>query len=246
MAPAAASLLPVVPPLAHVALVLRGAVAAVAITAVVAVTAPAAAQTSGRSAPAFETGSLPEAVATIAIHPITAADVVCTEHSAHVGDPVILGDAAGRDCTVVRRDAGSAGRFARAYAGDGAKNEDWFGWGEPLLAPFDGVVVSVDLNPTTNQPGVRGEGPASVVVFERADGVRVVYGHIRDPLVEAGDTVTAGQPVAAVGNNGFGWFPHTHIGAWKGTEALQVTFDPWASGRLKEAEHRKRRAQQAR
>jgi hypothetical protein len=222
-----------------VPLVLLGAVA------VALVAAPhAAAQTSGRSAAAFETGTLPEAVATIAIHPITAADVVCSEHSAHVGDPVILGDAAGRDCTVVRRDAGPAGKFARTYAGDGAKNEDWFGWGAPLLAPFDGVVVSVRLNPAMNQPGARGEGPASAIVFERADGVRVVYGHIRDPLVAAGDTVTAGQPVAAIGNNGFGWFPHTHIGAWKGSEALQVTFDPWAAGRVKEAEHRKRQAQQ--
>lgn len=200
--------------------------------------APAFAQ-AGAARAAFEPGRLPGTIESVAIHPVTAGAVTCTDHAAFEGDPVMLGDALGRDCTVVRHDAGPAGRFARAYAGDGTSNEDWFGWGEPLLAPFDGVVEKVYRNPVTNRPGEPGEPPASHIVFARADGLRVVYAHVRDPLVEVGDTVGAGQPVARIGNNGFGYMPHVHVGAWRGDQPLQLRFDPLAAGRLRMAAARK-------
>lgn len=204
------------------------------LVAAVSAVSAASAQQPGSSAAPFDEGTLPATIESVEIHPIAAADLTCSTHSVHQGDPLFLGDALGSDCTVVRRDGGPAKRFAHTHEGDGSKNEDWFGWGETLLAPFDGVVVSVHLNETTNRPGERGQGPASSIVFERKDGVRVLYGHIDDPQVARGDSVTAGQPVARIGNNGFSWFPHTHLGAWKGREPLQIRFDPRALGRLQE------------
>lgn len=50
--------------------------------------------------------------------------------------------------------------------------------------------------------------------------------------VKAGDQVTAGQPMAKVGNNGMSRHPHIHIGAWKGEEAMQIRFDLAAMAEL--------------
>ena len=87
--------------------------------------------------------------------------------------------------------------------------------------------------------GTPGRPPASSIVFARSDGIKVVYGHVKDVTVKQGDTVTAGQAVAAVGNNGFGYMPHTHLGAWKGNEPLQIRFDLNAMARLEAARYRK-------
>ena len=124
-------------------------------------------------------------------------------------------------CDILRPSLYRLGRRPpRHCENDGSRNEDWFGWGETLLAPFDGVIEEIHTNPVTNMPGTPGQGPSSYIVFVRADGTRVVYGHIDKARVEEGDTVAAGQPVAAVGNNGFGYRPHTHVGAWRDGEPL--------------------------
>ena len=49
--------------------------------------------------------------------------------------------------------------------------------------------------------------------------------HVRSILVGEGDTVTAGQVVARVGNNGNADVPHVHVGAWRGDQPLQVRWD---------------------
>jgi hypothetical protein len=148
----------------------------------------------------------------------------CVEHAA--GTLTYLGDALGVDCIVLQHD----GRFARTHDGDGAENTDWFGWDEPVLAPFDGTVDDVRINPVTNTPGTLGKPPASAITFLRDDGVRVVYGHVQAIDVAAGDHVHAGQPVARIGNNGVAWMPHIHVGAWRDLEPLQIRFDLRAMG----------------
>ena len=45
-------------------------------------------------------------------------------------------------------------------------------------------------------------------------------------------SVTAGQRVARVGNNGFSWYPRIHVGAWLDETPLQTQFDLRAQGRL--------------
>lgn len=191
----------------------------------------------------------------VTIHPPVASDFKCSEHAR--GQQTHPGDALGADCNVVRYNAGPEGRFPTFYEGDGTRNEDWYSWNEPLLAPFDAVIKKVEVNSETNQPGSRGEGRASAVLFERTgasgadhkEPIQVVYAHVRDVQVEEGDTVKAGDPVARIGNNGFSWFPHVHIGAVRGdllevlrgdvkpgqVVPLQIRFDLAAMGRLEEA-----------
>ena len=139
-----------------------------------------------------------------------------------------LGDALGTDCTVfdsLRGGQDPAGWFAKAYRTDGKTNEDWYGWQQPVLAPFDGTVLEVHLNPVTNAPGDPNPKPASRIVFVRTDGTHVMYGHVNDVRVRKGERVRAGQPVARVGNNGYARAPHIHIGAWRGKTPLQIRFD---------------------
>lgn len=196
----------------------------------------AATQRPGPPGPAFTQGTAPAAIADVMIYPIVSADFSCAEHAFHQAEVVVLGDAIGTDCTVVRYDPQQTGRQPpRFFERDGAKNEDWIGWRKELLAPFDGTVEEVHINQVTNQPGTPGAGPASYIVFLRRDGVKVVYGHVQDVKVKQGDSVRAGQPVALIGNNGYAYMPHTHLGAWKGDIPLQIRFDLKAIGLQQEA-----------
>lgn len=204
------------------------------------------AQRPGPPGAAFTRGTPPSIVNDVVIHPIVAQSFTCSEHSLDLTGEglIILGDAIGADCTVTRYDHKQAGRRPpRYFENDGQKNEDWFGWNEPLLAPFDGVVEEIHVNPVTNTPGTPGRGPSSFIVFLRSDSTRVTYGHIQDVKVRQGDTVTAGQPVATVGNNGYGYMPHTHIGAWRGAQPLQIRFDLKALGVLEAARYAAQRSE---
>jgi hypothetical protein len=178
---------------------------------------------SSAAATAVDTGS-------VVIHPIVHPHFLCVEHPA--GQLTRPGDALGSDCLVVELSGGSSGRFPVFFRGTGERNEEWYGWREPVLAPFDGVVDSVFAPPPANRPGHLARVRAGVLVFRRADGVRVLYAHVQDITVRAGETVHAGQPVARVGNNGPAYFPHTHVGAWGSSGPLQVRFDLVAMGAM--------------
>lgn len=178
----------------------------------------------------------------VTIHPPVGARFQCSEHALGAEDHVP--DALGADCVVVRRDGGPDGNLLTLFRGDGTRNEDWHGWREPLLAPFDGAVLIVHINPETTVPGVRGEGRSSAILFRRGTAadpaaVHAAYVHVREVLVAEGDTVRAGQPVARIGNNGSSFHPHVHIGAFRGDMMspdaipLQVRMDLAAMGRLR-------------
>ena len=154
---------------------------------------------------------------------------MCGEHP--LGQLHGTGDAIGTDCMVVGGVDGARG-YERAFRTDGRTNEDWYGWHAEIHAPFDGVVTAILLNPVTNIPGTMGRPPASSIVFARADGTDVIYGHIMDPRVKVGDHVTAGEVVAIDGNNGMARNPHIHVGAWRGRQALQIRWDLRAMGQV--------------
>ncbi len=175
------------------------------------------------------------------VHPPVAARFQCSEHT--LGSEDHVPDALGADCVVVRRDGGPNGNLNSLYSGDGTRNEDWYGWREPLLAPCDGVVLIVSLNPETTTPGEFGSGRSSAMLFrcsldDDAHAVKVAYIHVREVTVAEGDTVQAGQMVARIGNNGSSYNPHVHIGAFRGelfsddAVPLQIRIDLAAMGRL--------------
>ncbi|WP_017733302.1 M23 family metallopeptidase [Nafulsella turpanensis] len=170
-------------------------------------------------------------IETIVIHPVYALKFKSNDH--HFGQfKGALGDELGKDVMVVSYEGGPDKRFPMFYKNDGTSNEDWYGWNQKVLAPFNGKVVKVYINEKVNQPGKKGGGRASSIIFERNDGVKVVYGHVQNIQVKEGDQVKAGQHVAHVGNNGYAWMPHIHVGAWKNNQPLQILFDLKAQGKL--------------
>lgn len=107
----------------------------------------------------------------------------------------------------------------RMHDGDGARNEDWFGFGQPVRAPEAGTVVQV----RDDRPDDRRFDPSeltqdinlvfgNVVVIEHADGTFSMLGHVKQgsATVAVGDRVEAGQTVAAIGASGSSLFPHLH------------------------------------
>ena len=170
----------------------------------------------------------------VEIHPFSSETFSCTEHPE--GKLAYIGDALGTDCLIqggfdeLKR---VPGEFLRSYRTNGLANEDWFGWNQPVLAPFDGTVEKVSVNTITNVPGTLGKPPASMIVFAREDGTRVLYAHVQDISVSQGDKVKAGQQVARIGNNGMAWSPHIHVGAWRGKKPLQIRWDLRAMGKLR-------------
>lgn len=166
-----------------------------------------------------------DSIAEVVIHPVHNHAIASSEHPE--GQYKHIGDALGRDVTIVKFVDG----WMRPYAGEGRRNEDWYGWRADVLAPFDGVVESVYINPVENTPGVLNPGRAGSVVFCRDDGVNVCFAHVTDVHVGPGNRVKAGEVVAKVGNNGYSRHPHIHIGAWKGGVPLQIRFDLRAMGK---------------
>lgn len=114
---------------------------------------------------------------------------------------------------------------ASLFAGDGATNAQHFSYGAPLIAPFDGTVIEAVGAVDSNTPGVMTQGVSGHIVFRRADGVHVVYAHVKEVSVIAGTAVRQGDPVAVVAAAGVSRQPHVHIGAWKGGQPLQPQFD---------------------
>lgn len=172
----------------------------------------------------------------VALFPYTYQHFVCLEHP--LGQLKELGDALGSDCVIVGLGTGTRAKFPSFYKGTGASNADWIGWKASVLAPFDGRVDSVSINTVSNVPGVLGKERASVIIFRRSDGLRVLYAHVQQITVKVGDSVSAGQRVAFVGNNGPAYFPHTHIGAYKDGTPLQIRFDLAARGTMPKSDRR--------
>ena len=160
----------------------------------------------------------------------------CTEHVN--GELSDLGDALGSDCLVLGG-MGTLNGVMRFYRANGATNEDWYGWHAEVHAPFDGIVIEVRVNGTTNTPGNPGHPPPSYIKFERADGVVVVYAHLDNIRVRHGDHVGVGQVVALDGNNGTAKNPHVHVGAYRDKTPLQIRWDLAAEGRIQSLAHPK-------
>jgi hypothetical protein len=107
------------------------------------------------------------------------------------------------------------------YRGDGAKHEDHFSYGRPILAPGDGTVALV-------RDGVSEQGSGEVslaevkkngmvifgnyVVIDHGNGEFSHLGHLKPGSVKVavGDQVRAGQQIAQVGTSGSSLFPHLH------------------------------------
>jgi hypothetical protein len=112
-------------------------------------------------------------------------------------------------------------RDGRFFAGDGTRNEQWFGYGAEVISASDGVVVAArDGQPeeSPNQPTQHVKAPGdyggNYVTVEIAPAVYAFYAHLQpgSVAVAVGDQVTAGQLIGLLGNSGNSTAPHLHLG----------------------------------
>jgi hypothetical protein len=93
--------------------------------------------------------------------------------------------------------------------------EDFYSWGEPVLAPADGEVVAVVDGLPDNPLGTKDvEHPAgNHVVIRTAPNRFVFLAHLQRGTVsvKAGENVKRGQRVGLCGNSGNSDFPHIHM-----------------------------------
>jgi hypothetical protein len=104
----------------------------------------------------------------------------------------------------------------KSHRGEGTELADYYCYGLPVLAPADGTVVFTrDTDPDMKIGELGGgTGPGgNEVVIEVAPGEYLVLSHLQpgSTTVKVGEKVTAGQPVAKVGNSGNTSEPHLHV-----------------------------------
>ena len=105
------------------------------------------------------------------------------------------------------------------FRSDGATNEDYYAWGQPVLAPIDATVVEIVDGFDANPPGQLPENPSNAfgnhVVLQVGNNAFLYLAHLQDGSISVsqGDRVTAGSPVGLVGNSGNSSEPHLHMHA---------------------------------
>lgn len=105
------------------------------------------------------------------------------------------------------------------FKGDGKRNEDYFSFGEPVLAVADATVVDVydelaDAPPQQPLPApTLPKAGGNHVVLDLGGGIWAMYGHLKahSIRVKAGDRVKPGQVIAQLGNNGNSDMAHLHF-----------------------------------
>lgn len=106
------------------------------------------------------------------------------------------------------------GSDGKLFTGRGDRLEDFHGWGEPVLAPADGVVYyAVDRFPDLPVGRAGKFEEANGIAIQHDNGEASLLGHIQhgSAQVKEGDRVTAGQVVARIGNSGASGLPHLHF-----------------------------------
>ena len=100
----------------------------------------------------------------------------------------------------------------RPYSGDGSKNEDYYCYGQPVLAPADGTVVLVNNTFADNVPGRVEEimPTGNRVLISHGNQEYSLFMHLKQNSikVKTGQKVKAGQAVAECGNSGNSPAPH--------------------------------------
>ena len=101
------------------------------------------------------------------------------------------------------------------YAGDGARNEDYYGFDRPVVAAADGLVVEAIDGVHDCAPGITNTFSivGNCVVIEHASREYSLTAHLRQGsvVVRKGDRVKAGDMVGRCGNSGNSSGPHIHF-----------------------------------
>jgi hypothetical protein len=130
------------------------------------------------------------------------------------------------------------GRAFPGAGGVGSKNEDYYCFGQPVLAPADGTVVRAIEGYDDNPPGRPSGDPAegNMVILSHGPGEQSVFTYLKQNSlrVKRDDKVKQGDVIAECGNSGAGPVPHVHYQLQKNLGvALPAQFvDYIADGKL--------------
>ncbi len=113
-------------------------------------------------------------------------------------------------------------RDGKKFQLDGAKNEDYFCFGQPVLAPLDATVYDVQNSETDNVPGEVPTGGTfgNFVILKFDENAHLFLAHLKEGSVTVapGDTVKTGQKLGECGNSGRSLEPHLHVHAQNSAE----------------------------
>ena len=123
--------------------------------------------------------------------------------------------------------------FAR---NEGRRNEDYFSWGQPVLAPADGVVVFARNDvPDQPRPGVvdaklyqtlpdpRSALTGNTVLIDHGHDEYSALSHLQrgSVRVEAGQRVRGGDQIGSLGSSGSSELPHLHYQLMAGRDLFR-------------------------
>ena len=112
-------------------------------------------------------------------------------------------------------------RDGQPFAGDGARPEDWYGFGAEVLAVADGTVVAVAGGIPRGDPAAAGHARHQArglwrqrhLSRDRSGGLRLLRASgARQHHGGGGRPVTTGQVLGLLGNTGNSSGPHLHFG----------------------------------
>ena len=82
-------------------------------------------------------------------------------------------------------------------------------YGNPIVAAADGTVIKAEAPVAGQNTG--GTNFGNYIVIDHGGGLSTLYAHCRDLYVSVGDTVVAGQKIAACGSTGTSTGAHLHF-----------------------------------
>lgn len=144
-------------------------------------------------------------------------------------EAAVTGDAlAARDAEGARANRGEDRGAAATITEEQAEAEAWllplddYQFTSPYGVRFGKLHAGIDLAAPEGMPykavhagtvkaaGYSG-GYGYAITIEHSDGTEMIYAHSRRLLVQAGDTVKAGQIIGEVGNTGYSYGTHLHL-----------------------------------
>ncbi len=125
----------------------------------------------------------------------------------------------------------------KAFEDSIEKNENFYGYGEDLIAVADAIVVDVkdgipDNDMTAGKPAVRitlDTIGGNYVILDIGNGYHAFYGHLipGSLAVKKGDKIKVGQVIGKLGNSGNSDAPHLHFHITKGNSPLGAEGVPY-------------------